>query len=124
MVDVKHVHNVFGVSVIKEKELLFSVTKDDFEITTFSGTGKGGQNRNKKQKCVRLKHKDTGIITVGQNERSLEQNKKSAFMNMVNHPDFKKYMKLRTSRELGEVYDVEQKVEEAMKEENLKIEYV
>jgi len=29
------------------RELAFSVTKKDLEITYFSGTGKGGQHRNK-----------------------------------------------------------------------------
>ena len=52
------------------KEILFSVTKKDFEITYFSGKGAGGQHRNKHQNCVRLKHKDTGIITTGQDQRS------------------------------------------------------
>ena len=35
----------------KQKELLFSVTKKDFSITWFSGTGAGGQYRNKHQNC-------------------------------------------------------------------------
>lgn len=106
------------------KELLFSITSDDFEITTFSGTGKGGQNRNKKQKCVRMKHKETGIITTGQNERSLEQNKKQAFLRMTQHPDFKKWLRLKISRECSNEQSIDEIVDDAMQEKNLKIEYL
>ena len=46
----------------KIKKLLFSLTKNDFIVTYYSGTGAGGQHRNKHQNCVRIKHKETGII--------------------------------------------------------------
>jgi protein subunit release factor A len=105
------------------KKLLFSITKKDFEITTFSGKGAGGQSRNKNQKCVRIKHKDTGIITTGQDERSLKQNMKNAFLRMTKHPKFKLYIKKRASGEMMDEYELEKKVDEMMKEENLKIEY-
>jgi protein subunit release factor A len=43
-----------------KKELLFSVTKKDFNVDYFSGKGAGGQYRNKHQNCVRLKHIESG----------------------------------------------------------------
>ncbi len=106
------------------KKLLFSITKKDFDITYFSGSGAGGQHRNKHKNCVRLKHKDTGIITTGQEERSLQQNLKNAFIRMTEHPQFKLYIKKRSSGELLDEYEINKKVDEMMKEENLKIEYV
>jgi len=106
-----------------DRTLLFSITKKDFEITYFSGRGAGGQSRNKNQKCVRIKHKETGIITTGQEERSLVQNKKNAFMRMVKHPKFKLYLKKRSSGEMMDEYDLEKKVDEMMREENIVIEY-
>jgi len=39
---------------------------DDCEITWFSGTGPGGQNRNKVMASCRLRHKPTGIVTTAQ----------------------------------------------------------
>jgi protein subunit release factor A len=105
------------------RELLFSLTKKDFDITYYSGTGAGGQHRNKAKNCVRIKHKETGIITTGQNERSLKQNKKNAFMRMVNHPKFQLYLKKRSAGEVLDKVELEKKVDEMMKEDNLKIEY-
>lgn len=105
------------------KKLLFSITKKDFDITYFSGKGGGGQHRNKHKNCVRLKHKDTGIITTGQDQKSQKQNLKNAFIRMTKHPDFNFYIKKRASGELLNEYEINKKVDEMMKEENLKIEY-
>lgn len=60
-----------------------SYSRKDFELTWFSGTGKGGQNRNKHQNCCRIKHIETGIIAVGQNGRDREENQKAAFHRLV-----------------------------------------
>lgn len=38
----------------------------DFKIEWYSGTGKGGQNRNKVQACCRLTHIPTGIVKTAQ----------------------------------------------------------
>lgn len=109
---------------MKNRELLFSVTKKDFEVTYFSGTGKGGQHRNKHQNCVRIKHKETGIITTGQEERSRQQNQRTAFLRMVKHPQFKIWLNKKVYNYLVDEKEIEKKVENAMKEENLKIEYL
>ena len=50
----------------------------DFDIEWFSGTGKGGQHRNKHQNCCRVKHIATGITAQGTSSRSREDNKRSA----------------------------------------------
>lgn len=38
----------------------------DLQIEWYSGTGKGGQNRNKVQACCRLKHIPSGIVVCAQ----------------------------------------------------------
>lgn len=43
-----------------------SIDKNDLEISWFSGTGPGGQNRNKVQASCRLKHIPSGIIATAQ----------------------------------------------------------
>ena len=110
------------------KELIFSITKKDFDITYFNGTGNGGQHRNKHKNCVRLKHLETGIMTVGQSERSLKQNLKRAFKQLVNNEEFKTWLTLKISSVLKEKEDesvlIAKRVDEAMKPENLRIEYL
>lgn len=115
----------------KNKELLFSVTKNDFEVTFFSGKGAGGQYRNRHKNCVRIKHIATGVIATGQSERSLESNKKEAFHSMINNKKFKTWLKIETSKSLiskEERRKVEEeiikKVDEMMDEKYLKVEYL
>jgi len=97
------------------KELLFSVTKKDFDITYFSGSGAGGQHRNRHKNCVRLRHKETGIITVGQEERSLEANKKKAFENMINNEQFKFWLRTKANEAILKK-DKEKPLEEIIQE--------
>lgn len=56
-----------------------TVTKQDLKIEWFSGTGAGGQHRNKHQNCCRMTHIPTGITVQSQEERSRAQNQKIAF---------------------------------------------
>lgn len=101
------------------KEKIFSVTADDFEVTWFSGTGAGGQYRNKHQNCCRLKHKETGIIGTGQSNRSQEANKKEAFMSVYNNPRFQSWLRLKISEAL-DTESIDDIVDREMK--NVKIE--
>ena len=84
------------------REKLFSIGPDDFEVTWFSGTGAGGQYRNKHQNCCRIKHKETGVIGTGQSNRNQEANKKEAFMNVYNNPTFQFYLQRRINEALSE----------------------
>jgi len=51
---------------------------DEYKIEWFSGTGKGGQHRNKHQNCCRVTHLSTGIKAQGTGSKSRETNKKNA----------------------------------------------
>lgn len=97
------------------KELLFSVTKNDFEVDWFSGTGCGGQYRNKHQNCCRIRHKDSGAIATGQSQRDRVSNLKEAMENLTKSPKFKAWVKVRVGEVTGEKADIEAKVDRAMR---------
>ena len=55
----------------------FVLAEQDLSVSWFSGTGKGGQNRNKVQACCRLTHLPSGITVTAQT-RSRETSYKQA----------------------------------------------
>jgi peptide chain release factor 1 len=56
------------------------ITEEQFRFEWFSGTGKGGQHRNKHQNCCRCIHEPTGIVANGTSSRSREDNKRQAYI--------------------------------------------
>lgn len=103
------------------KELLFSVTKKDFDINYFSGTGCGGQARNKHQNCCRMTHRDSGASAVGQTQRDRLANEQAAFRTIVNSIKFKMWHQRKVT-ELLEHKTLDQHVDELMCDKNLKVE--
>ena len=105
-----------------DKTPLVSVTKKDLDITYFSGTGKGGQHRNKHQNCVRIQHKPSGVLVTASNSRSKETNLKDAFLRLTEDKKFQNWIKIESSKMMGLFDDIEKEVEEQMKPKNLKVE--
>lgn len=103
------------------KELLFSVTKKDLDIEYFSGTGAGGQYRNKHQNCVRMRHRDSGALVTGQSNRERPANIREAFGNLLKDPKFRIWQAQKTMECLTGK-SLEKLVEEQMDPSNLKIE--
>ena len=62
------------IADIKEIE----ISPDDLDIGTFKSSGPGGQNVQKVETAVRIRHKPSGIVISAQSERSQAQNKENA----------------------------------------------
>jgi len=107
-----------------EKRLLFSLTKSDFDFETFCTGGKGGQHRNAKQNGVRCIHPPSGARAEHRDGRDQYRNKQEAFRKCVGSPEFKAWHRLEVARRLGQLGDIERRVDEMMRLENLKFELV
>ena len=57
---------------------MFELNRKDLHFDWFSGTGAGGQHRNKHMNCLRLKHIPTGIRVTAQNARDRVSNERDA----------------------------------------------
>ena len=104
-----------------KKELLFSVNKKDFTIQTFRSGGKGGQHQNKTDSGVRIIHKDSGARGECRNHREQIRNKKEALKRLTDSKKFKLWINMKVN-EVIEGKNIEEKVEEQMAPENIKVE--
>ena len=55
------------------------LTKKDFKVEWFSGSGAGGQHRNKHQNCCRITHIKSGLRAQGTEHRERSANQRAAF---------------------------------------------
>jgi len=102
------------------REKVLTVRISDCEIQTFKATGKGGQNRDKRDTAVRIIHHQSGARGESREERDQLSNKRKAFVRMANSKAFKDWLTREHSRRIA---DVDAWLDEQMKPENLDVEY-
>lgn len=81
--------------------LLFSVTRKDLICQTFRSGGKGGQNQNKVESGVRFIHEPSGARGEARDSRDQFMNKRSAFLRLVESPEFKRWHNVECARLMG-----------------------
>ena len=104
--------------MINRNPTLLTLTQKDFVITYYSGTGAGGQHRNKHQNCVRIHHKGSGVSASGTEQKSHDQNRKIAFKRLTDNPKFRSWLRIESVHK----EEIRRKVKKAMRPENLKVE--
>ena len=104
-----------------KKELLFTITKKDFDIQTFRSGGKGGQHQNKVSSGVRIIHRASGAVGESRTDKSQHRNKRLALQRLTKSGKFKIWMN-HMVHELSSGKKIEERVDEMMDSENLKIE--
>jgi protein subunit release factor B len=100
------------------RELVHRTTIKDCEVETFRCGGKGGQNQNKRDTGVRVRHRPSGAVGESREERSQLQNKKRAFVRMAESAEFQTWAR-KTAAKLPPIDAV---VDEAMAPGNLFVE--
>jgi peptide chain release factor 2 len=66
------------VMPVLDEDIDIEIDPKEIEIEVFLSSGAGGQNVQKNQTAVRIRHLPTGIIATSQNERSQTQNREMA----------------------------------------------
>jgi protein subunit release factor B len=100
------------------RDKLFTVKISDCETQTFRAGGKGGQNQNKRDTGVRIIHRPSGAVGEARDERGQLANKKLAFRRMARSREFQTWARIKALQ----LRPIEELVDEAMAEENLKVE--
>lgn len=114
---------------MKEKELLFSLTKKDFRVDTFRSGGKGGQAQNTSDTGVRITHLESGAVGESREQRSQYSNKQVAFERLVKTPKFQIWNKRKAYEVMGVLKtkeqiekEVDEMIAKDLRDGNIKIE--
>jgi protein subunit release factor A len=105
----------------KKKQLLFSITKKDYVVEYYNPGKNGGQNANKIASACRIHHPASGATGDCHEERTQKPNRERAFKRLTESPKFQKWLKIETARRMGQLDDIDQKVEKALSEAKIEI---
>ncbi len=104
------------------QELLFSITRKDFDVQYIRGSGKGGQKKNKTSSACRIIHRASGAMGFAQDTRSQSQNRHLAFQRLIDTPEFKRWHRFKTAEASYGKAKLKEYLDEALLPHNLKVE--
>ncbi len=96
----------------------------DLIFKTTTGSGPGGQKRNKTECTVILNHPESGVTVKAGDEVSQHRNKRIALRRLTENRKFKTWVRLKAAMIAEGYRSVEEKVTALMKSDSLKVEYV
>lgn len=111
--------------------LLFSITKDDFDLHTFSVGGHGGGGKDTSNSGVRLVHRVSGAVGEGRSARSNTQNRREALRHLVASKRFQMWHRSECARRMGQMLveteeqilaRVDKMIEEGLRNETIQVE--
>lgn len=85
---------------MEKPKLLFSVTRDDLVMQTFTVSGHGGGGKDTSNNGVRLTHPPSKATATCTQHRSMSKNRKGAFAKLVATPQFLNWHKLECAKRL------------------------
>lgn len=97
--------------------LIHSISKSqgDFIVQPYKGSGKGGQKRNKTMSACRITHPASGTVSECEEERSFAQNKKKAFLRLIEKESFKRWHKIEIAKAMGAFDGINEAVDREIK---------
>jgi protein subunit release factor B len=107
------------------RELLFSITRKDFDITYFCAGGKGGQKQNKTASAARVRHAPSGAVAESRKHREQLPNKRAAWKRCVETPKFQTWLKKEIARANLTVQErrrLERELQDSMAEDKIQVE--
>lgn len=103
------------------RERIRLASKEDFDVSYFCGSGKGGQAKNKVASGVQIIHRETGAIGRASDSRSQADNKKEAFKRLLATPKMKFWLNKKLF-EVRERQTIEDSIEKELTPDKLRIE--